>query len=223
MLQWVAFQLFVLFNILCHLCPLNEIVTFCCNNGSPRPCCDTSLLGCVLTFSSRKISIDEISNCLSGLIILFGFKCECSSMSSLRSLKNMIKGWDDGFSVTMACQGEKTQLKWINCNYSQWLKWAGRFIHRYGNFRNLSPLPFTPQPGSGGGNCGYFWKAFLRLTCRQCLSKDRVTPKLRGEAESSGSQSSKYSQSKEKSTTVKEHEYSAVLELLELVSPRGLV
>lgn len=47
---------------------------------------------------------------LSEPIILFSLKYEFSSMNSLHSLKNMIKGRDDGFSVMIACQGERTPL-----------------------------------------------------------------------------------------------------------------
>lgn len=47
---------------------------------------------------------------LSEPIILFSLKYEFSSMNSLHSLKNMIKGRDDGFSVMIACQEERTPL-----------------------------------------------------------------------------------------------------------------
>lgn len=85
-----------------------NIVGFCCDNEKKAW---TNFSNYVfLTINSRKNCIDEIWNSLSEPIILFSLKYEFSSTSSLHSLKDMIKGWDDGLSVMIACQGERTLL-----------------------------------------------------------------------------------------------------------------
>lgn len=66
----------------------------------------------------------------------------CSCIFSQAS-KNTIRGWDDVFSMMTACQGGNKFFKWISSNYTQWLKWAGSFVHRHGgNFMKLSWVSF---------------------------------------------------------------------------------